>query len=167
MAGQFHNGQHNSGEGVARAKPGQGAAPVGEVLAGLRGRPILRMGMAWRDAVGPMIAAHTRVLSVSAGTVRIEVDSQEWRLQLENMTAVLLNRLRDAGFEEVQKLSMRVRARPHKPPIRQVPAAAVDPAERDWIDEAVEPIGNTKLKEAFRSLLMARAQAQASGRRKS
>jgi predicted nucleic acid-binding Zn ribbon protein len=65
----------------------------------------------WPDVVGDAVAAHTRPLSLSRGTLVVAVDQPAWATQLRFLSGDLLARLADvAGPGAVRAIEVRVRA---------------------------------------------------------
>jgi predicted nucleic acid-binding Zn ribbon protein len=64
----------------------------------------------WEEAVGPAVAAHTKPLSLRAGTLVVAVDNPAWATQLRLLHGELLARLAGvAGEGAVTALEVRVR----------------------------------------------------------
>ena len=63
----------------------------------------------WEELVGPSIAAHAKPISLKAGHLRVEVDSNAWATQLKFMTTDLVERCCSAlGAGAVKQIDIRV-----------------------------------------------------------
>jgi predicted nucleic acid-binding Zn ribbon protein len=63
----------------------------------------------WPEAVGPVIAAHSRPVSMSSGTLVVAVDEPGWATELRYLAAGVLERLKEvAGQPVAERLEVRV-----------------------------------------------------------
>ena len=89
------------GEGldvVARRLGAPGAASMGAVFT------------RWEEAVGPLIAAHARPVSLTDGVLVVAVDDPAWATQLSFMTNDLMAKVAAvAGDDVVGRVEVRVR----------------------------------------------------------
>jgi hypothetical protein len=105
--------QRRSAFRPARPRPGDLAPTrIGEVLLGAQAELARRGGAylsqeAWRDLVGPRIAARTRVGKLYRGTLVIKVASSAWCNELGFLERDIIARLVAAGHE-VESLRLRV-----------------------------------------------------------
>jgi predicted nucleic acid-binding Zn ribbon protein len=73
---------------------------------------MLRLLNAWESVVGPVLAAHTRPLGLSKGTLSVAVDQPGWATEVSYLEGDLCRRVREVlGVQEVERLAVRVRSR--------------------------------------------------------
>lgn len=66
----------------------------------------------WEDLVGPGIAAHAKPVSLRAGKLLVEVDTNAWATQLRYMTTELVERCcAELGAGAVKQIELRVARR--------------------------------------------------------
>lgn len=66
----------------------------------------------WDDLVGPGIAAHAKPVSLRAGKLLVEVDTNAWATQLRFMTTDLVERCcAELGAGAVKQIELRVARR--------------------------------------------------------
>ncbi len=66
----------------------------------------------WEELVGPGIAGHSKPVSLRAGVLLVEVDSNAWATQLRYMTTELVERCcAELGGGAVKKIELRVARR--------------------------------------------------------
>jgi len=64
----------------------------------------------WESTVGATVAAHSRPLSLTRGTLVVTVDDPAWATQLRFLSATILERLEAlVGSEIVERIEVRVR----------------------------------------------------------
>jgi len=89
---------------------GESLDDVARSLGGPPARALATLFGQWADVVGPSIAAHSRPLSLTRGTLAIAVDEPGWATQLTYLEADLLRRLDEAlGAGVVTRVAVRVR----------------------------------------------------------
>jgi predicted nucleic acid-binding Zn ribbon protein len=59
-----------------------------------------RVGLCWKEAVGPQVASHCRPVGLRNGVLETEVDSSVWSQQLQMRSPDILAALRDRLGEE-------------------------------------------------------------------
>lgn len=89
----------------------------------------------WPHAIGPRIAAHTRLLSIrrtdKGAQLVVEVEDAVWRSQLETMSGQILARLREiAGVESVHSVEFRLGVPRRQPQRAEHPRSVPDEADR-------------------------------------
>lgn len=65
----------------------------------------------WSELVGEPVAQHVRPLKLDSGVLIVEVDDPAWATQMKFLESDLLERLRAAGSEPLERLEIRVRRR--------------------------------------------------------
>ena len=64
----------------------------------------------WEEVVGPVVAAHTRPLSLSRGVLLVAVDDPAWATQLKYLGASVVERFAElVGSDAITRLEVRVR----------------------------------------------------------
>ena len=108
--------------------------------------------IAWRDAVGPKVAAHTRAAKLVRTRLVVEVEDRLWQRQLLSLAPFILRNLaRHVGSGLVEDLEFRV------VPRRREPQRAQQSAPGRLFDEA-NAIEDPVLRSIYK---VSRAKAQA------
>ena len=97
--------------------PDDGLIPLGDsvdaVVRSLRGpsaKAVAGVFAGWDEAVGPLVAAHARPVSLDEGRLVVEVDEPGWATQLRYLEATLRERLAEAsGGFQLKAVEVRVR----------------------------------------------------------
>lgn len=91
------------------------AASLDAVVRSLRGpsaKAVAGVFAGWDEAVGPLVAAHARPVSLDEGRLVVEVDEPGWATQLRYLEGTLRERLAEvAGGYELRSVEVRVRPR--------------------------------------------------------
>ena len=89
---------------------GESLPAVTRALGGAGGPALVDLLQRWPAVVGEQLAAHSRPLTLRAGTLTIAADEPAWGAQLQWLEADLRRRLDDAlGTGVVTRIAVRIR----------------------------------------------------------
>jgi hypothetical protein len=146
---------HRSRSLVSSRRPPP-ADPLATVLAALveplasRSRdPLRRVGLAWGEVCGPVLARHIRPLTFIDGVLAVGASDPQWRDAAFQQREAIVRGLR-RYVPELRYIRLETTAAaPSQPPSRPPPPPPADPR--------TEGIGDPALRTAFDGLLAARA----------
>jgi predicted nucleic acid-binding Zn ribbon protein len=105
----------NSGDGRQPRRLNESLDRISRSLGAPRADVLAAVFARWPDVVGQAIAAHSRPLSLSRGTLVIAVDEPGWAAQLTYLETDLVRRVEEvAGADAVRRV--RVTVRPDRAP---------------------------------------------------
>ncbi len=113
----------------------------------------LRIVRHWDQAVGPQIAARTRVQSFCRGTLVVKAASTAWQQELmylkDNIILQLNARLDRPNVKEIRIISGHLGPKAAQPR----PQRVLSPSEQAAVDAAAAPIADAEARAAFARLL--------------
>jgi len=116
-----------------------------------------RIWMVWEQAVGSRIASHASPAAFRDGTLTLNVDSAPWLQQLTYLKRELIAKVNaELGEELVKELYMKggkvTPPAPAEKP-KEAKRRELSDAERTWISEQAESVGDPELRAVFESLI--------------
>jgi len=108
---------------------------------------------AWKEAVGELIAAHSRPLRLVRGELVLAVENAAWMSELSFQTPVILERLAATlGPDKVKSLRLKTASLPpaDEPPPPPEPLPPLDDFETERIERLIQPLKDDVLRAAIR-----------------
>lgn len=112
----------------------------------------LMLGKTWRDAVGDLVADHTRPLRLSKGRLTLAVESNAWMNELLFYVPMIIERLNEAlGEGKVSDIRMKIAnwKSADQPIFADPPLPDLDEEEKNIVSELTVQVRDEQLRESL------------------